>query len=459
MNEEFYKIEEQDLKLLTPQQAWYYRSVPVRKDGNLIFCSDKSSKEIMRVQEELEVLLGLDIPVRTVSDSFLTKLLNSYYLIQEEANETDSSTPVDYLDYIIKEAMRLRSSDIHIEIYEERCRVRIRIDGMMVERGHLHKRDYPSIINKIKIMASLDIAEKRLPQDGRIQFKNTQQAFDIRVSTLPTLYGEKIVLRLLNRDIHNISLDNLGFLKSDEKKYREAVNRPNGIVLISGPTGSGKTTTLYATLKLLNQTTRNILTIEDPIEYTLDGINQVALRENIGLSFAATLKTFMRQDPDIIMIGEIRDQDTASMAIRAALTGHLVLSTIHTNSAWGIVSRMIDMGVPSFLLSNTLNAVVAQRLIRLLCSDCKIRSNESSSKNHFTPIGCEKCYYTGYKDRIAIYEVILIDNELRKFIQNNETDISALVKTKGITLLSDNAFDLFNRGLTSLDEIKAYIYE
>ena len=260
-------------------------------------------------------------------------------------------------------------------------------------------------------MSNLDIAEKRLPQDGRINFKHQNQQFDIRVSVLPTLHGEKVVLRLLNNDATDIDLKKLGFSKLDLDNYLQGVKRPNGILLISGPTGSGKTTTLYATLKLLNKETRNILTIEDPIEYTLEGVNQVQLKESIGLGFASALRTFLRQDPDVIMVGEIRDTETANMAIRASLTGHLVLSTIHTNSAWGTVSRLMDMNIPPFLVASTLNTTVAQRLVRLLCPKCKKETPFDTELYprqfkpyqavhfHFLPNGCEECYYTGYKGR------------------------------------------------------------
>jgi general secretion pathway protein E/type IV pilus assembly protein PilB len=371
----------------------------------------------------------------------------------------------NFLNALIIEAKQLGSSDIHIETYEDKCRVRIRIDGLMIERYSLEKIDYPAIINKIKILSNLDISEKRLPQDGRIFFKAEQKQLDIRVSVLPTLHGEKIVLRLLSNDANEIELNKLGFSEEEMMNYLEGVKRPNGIILISGPTGSGKTTTLYATLKYLNKTTKNILTIEDPIEYTLEGINQVQLKENIGFTFASALRTFLRQDPDVIMVGEIRDPETANMAIRAALTGHLVLSTIHTNSAWGTVSRLIDMGLPPFLISATLNTSVAQRLVRLLCPHCKLETTFTEAifppqysplfriESYFTPIGCDKCFGTGYKGRKAIYEVLPIDNTLAKLIKSNSYDIQDYLSEKNISTISTNAFQLFAKGQTSIDEI------
>ncbi|HYE56509.1 MAG TPA: GspE/PulE family protein, partial [Chitinophagaceae bacterium] len=307
--------------------------------------------------------------------------------------------------------------------------------------------------------------EKRLPQDGRIYFEQDEMSFDIRVSVLPTLHGEKVVLRLLNNDATNIDIRSLGFAPFDLDNYLEGIRKPNGILLISGPTGSGKTTTLYASLKLLNKETRNILTIEDPIEYTLEGINQVQLKENIGLSFAAALRTFLRQDPDIIMVGEIRDTETANMAIRAALTGHLVLSTIHTNSAWGIIARLIDMGIAPYLIANTLNTAVAQRLVRLLCPACKQRQPFEDSaypqkyqplkklQHHYVPAGCAECFNTGYKGRKAVYEVVTIDHELAEEIKRSNYNVTHLLKEKNIRSLSENAFELFEKGLTSIEEI------
>src|SRR5690606_22422912 len=297
-----------------------------------------------------------------------------------------------------------------------------------------------------------------------------QYKFDIRVSILPTLHGEKVVLRLLNNDATNISLEGLGLGERDLSNYLEGVQRPSGMVLISGPTGSGKTTTLYATLKLLNKETRNIVTIEDPIEYTLEGINQVQLKEHIGLTFATALRTFLRQDPDVIMVGEIRDVDTASMAIRASLTGHLVLSTIHTNSAWGTVSRLIDMGVPSFLLANTLNATVAQRLLRTLCPKCKnkepfvVRSYPikfepyHNGAEHYVTKGRDECYHTVYKGRKAVYEIIPIDTGLSDNIKSNSIDNSSELKERNIKTLAENAFALFASGETTIEEIYPLLF-
>jgi type IV pilus assembly protein PilB len=457
------------LQILSPDQAWQYRIVPKYEDAQKVsFLIDESTFDPM-IAEELEVLLGKNVLLEKMATEVIQKALSRYYLRNNQDSRKKSQaytgTSEDFLSNLIAEAKSLKSSDIHIEIYDERCRVRIRIDGMLVERYILEKNDYPSMINKIKIMSNLDIAEKRLPQDGRIFFNHRGNKFDIRVSVLPTLHGEKVVLRLLSNDATNIDIAKLGFSEYDLKNYLEGAKRPHGMLLISGPTGSGKTTTLYATLKLLNKETRNILTIEDPIEYTLEGINQVQLKESIGLNFGSALRTFLRQDPDVIMVGEIRDPDTASMAIRASLTGHLVLSTIHTNSAWGTISRLIDMGIPSFLVANTLNTTVAQRLVRTLCLQCKeevpfdpelyprqFKAYRSVTR-HFVPKGCDHCFYTGYKGRKAVYEVIPIDYELAERIKGGVFDVSAELKERNIKTLSENAFELFEEGSTSLEEI------
>ncbi len=463
-----------NLHWLTNDQAWHYRVLPKEKSGELLwlFCEHSADRDSLAA--ELEILLGLNITLDPLPAADISRLLSKYYLKENAATGAAqlsvSNNADDFLVNLIGEAKNLKSSDIHIESYENKCRVRIRIDGMMVERYLLKREDYPGLINKIKILSNLDIAEKRLPQDGRINYRNGNHQFDIRVSVLPTLHGEKVVLRLLNNDATDIDLNSLGFSAFDLDNYLQGVMRPNGIILISGPTGSGKTTTLYATLKLLNKETRNVLTIEDPVEYTLEGINQVQLKESIGLTFAAALRTFLRQDPDVIMVGEIRDTETANMAIRAALTGHLVLSTIHTNSAWGTVSRLIDMGIPPFLVASTLNTTAAQRLLRLLCPNCKQEHDFDENsypkqfkpyakvERHYKPKGCDQCYYTGYKGRKAVYEVIPIDQDLAFEIKQGNMYIQNFLQERGIKTLAENAFNLFHQGLTSIEEIYPLLF-
>lgn len=423
------------------------------------------------IAEELELISGYAINISVIAASEFQARFELFYANTPAASDNRLQNSYyqgnadHFLEALIEDAKKLKSSDIHIETYDDKCRVRIRVDGLLVLRYLVEKKQYPSLINKIKIAANLDIAEKRLPQDGRIFFRKYNHQFDIRVSIIPTLHGEKVVLRLLSNDATNINLHSLGFSTMDLENYLEGIKKPNGLILISGPTGSGKTTTLYATLKLLNNATRNILTIEDPIEYTLSGINQVQVKENIGLTFSIALRTFLRQDPDVIMLGEIRDAETANMAIRAALTGHLVLSTIHTNSAWGTVSRLIDMGIPQFLIADTLNTSIAQRLIRLLCPSCKQQQEFNPAlyprrykaprtvQHHYVAKGCIHCHNTGYKKRKAVYEVIAVDEDIVGEIKNSSSTISSLLKQKQIKTLAENVFDLFEQGETSLDEI------
>lgn len=467
-----------DLKnLITIDQAWYYGIVPFKHENGVLHVLVNEAKKTNDLQSELEIVLGKKINLSGDAFQKVEQLLLSHYPKAQQNGRLDAATTGtfrlnvndnNFLETLVKEAQNLHSSDIHIETYSEKCRIRFRVDGVLIDRHKLNKQEYPTLINKVKIAASCDIAEKRMPQDGRIRFKFNNSSLDIRVSILPTLYGEKIVLRLLGSDASHISIQKLGFNTGELERYELAVKKPNGIILISGPTGSGKTTTLYATLKVINKPTNNILTIEDPIEYTLDGVNQVQLKEEIGLTYTEALRTFLRQDPDIIMLGEIRDAQTAQMAIRAALTGHLVLSTIHTNSAWGTISRLVDMGIAPYLLASTLNLSVAQRLVRTLCTHCK-KEHELDKKElpanyrylgmstHYKATGCQQCYYSGYKGRKAIYEVINVTRELAEHIKQNATEIDGYLKEKKIDKLSENAIKLFACGETSLEEIYPYL--
>lgn len=463
------------VQLLHPDQAWHYSVVPSSNNAGILeLLISSDCKDIANTQNELELLLNKPLSLKVADHSTILKILSQYYRrntdrVNTKAERVYNLKSNEFLKTLIEEAKSVGSSDIHVEAYEEKCRVRLRIDGNLIERLIINKEDYPALVNMIKIQANLDISEKRLPQDGRIFYQDPKNKFDIRVSSLPTLYGEKIVLRLLSSSASDIDIRSLGFSSNELAAYLEGVKKPHGIILISGPTGSGKTTTLYATLKLLNKEKTNILTVEDPIEYTLKGINQVQVKDSIGLTFAQALKTFLRQDPDVIMLGEIRDSETAQMAIRASLTGHLVLSTIHTNSAWGTISRLIDMGIPSFLLSNTINTSVAQRLVKCLCEYCKEEKpfdNKLYPRNykpyrdistHYIPKGCDNCYYTGYKGRKAIYEVISVNAELAEAIRTNLHDGNAILKSQNIPCLSDNAFRLLETGQTSLEEIYAIL--
>lgn len=451
-------------QLIKADQAYHYRIIPVEKSGGQVVLKTDAN-EMDSLHNELAVLLNF--PSKLVSET--AENINRYLSTNYRKSSSNAVSTIhystDFLEKIVVNAKEIGSSDIHFEPYEKNARVRFRLDGKLKEQFHIAIDEYPVLINKIKIRAQLDISEKRLPQDGRISIVTDFEDFDIRVSILPTLHGEKVVLRILSKDTSHIDINGLGFTEKELITYLENIKKPNGIVLISGPTGSGKTTTLYATLKKLNLPNTNILTVEDPIEYTLEGVNQVQLRENIGLDFATTLRTFLRQDPDIIMVGEIRDVNTANMAIRAALTGHLVLSTIHTNSAWATISRLIDMGIPSFLIASTLNVSVAQRLVRKLCIHCKSEQAVSSAlfptgfeipedlQKHYEARGCEQCYHTGYSGRKAIYEILPIDTELSTLIKNNQLAIDHYIEEKEIFTLKKNALSLIKEGTTSIEEV------
>lgn len=451
-------------QIISTEQAYNYRIVPTFKNGN-VFHFKTDSPDTESLKAELSIILGATIVLEKDTTENISRYLATNFRKTDSKKVTGIHYSNDFLEKILLSAKAIGSSDIHFEPYEKKARIRFRLDGKLKEQFHITNEEYPILINKIKIRAQLDISEKRLPQDGRITITTEYDDFDIRVSVLPSLHGEKVVLRILSKDTNHIDINALGFTKKELTTYLENIKKPHGIVLISGPTGSGKTTTLYATLKHLNKPNTNILTVEDPIEYTLEGIIQVQLRENIGLDFATALKTFLRQDPDIIMVGEIRDVNTANMAIRAALTGHLVLSTIHTNSAWATVSRLVDMGIPPFLIASTLNISVAQRLVRMLCVHCKTQHPISPEdfpsgftlpkdlKAHYKAVGCERCYHIGYSGRKAIYEILPVDSELSSYIKNNQLSIDDYLDNKNITSLKKNAYSLLKDGTTSVEEV------
>ncbi|WP_378185616.1 GspE/PulE family protein [Aquimarina sp. W85] len=463
-----YKISAHLKQLITSGQAFHYRIVPIANNKGIIhFKTDADN--LLQLKTELSIILNCNVLLLKEREEIIQTYLSTNYREVKSTINQHLNFKDNFLEQLISTAKEFGSSDIHLEPYQETSRVRFRLDGKLKEQFIIKKEEYPQLINKIKIQAGLDISQKRLAQDGRISFKKNGYDFDIRVSTMPTLYGEKVVLRLLNKNTKEVRLDELGFFDDQLIHYRESIKKSQGVILISGPTGSGKTTTLYASLKELNKEITNILTIEDPIEYTLQGINQVQLREDIGFDFPAALRTFLRQDPDIIMVGEIRDNKTADMAIKAALTGHLVLSTIHTNSAWATISRLIDMKVPEFLISSTLIASVAQRLVRILCESCKeeislnkseLPPNTSIPHNltkHFIAKGCNKCYQTGYTGRKAIYEVLPVTKELAHLIILNPVDIDDYLIKKKIKTLKDTAFELIIKGETSIDEVYSII--
>jgi len=379
--------------------------------------------------------------------------------------DTDDDAPIiQLINGLIAEAARSRASDIHLEPFEGRLLVRLRIDGVLQEVLSLPARLAPVLVSRIKVMARLDIAERRIPQDGRVGLTIGGRSLDVRVSTLPARHGERVVLRLLDKDQSKLGVADLGMGPETLAAYRRALAEPNGIILVTGPTGSGKTTTLYAGLSLLNDGSRNILTIEDPVEYALDGVGQTQVNPKVGMTFAAGLRAILRQDPNVVMVGEIRDVETARIAVQASLTGHLVLSTVHTNSAVGAVTRLRDMGVESFLLASTVKAILAQRLVRRLCPACKAAHAADAAEAQaletapgttiHRPVGCPACKNTGYSGRLGLYEVAVVDEELRRLIHDDarEADLAASAFRRTDTLARAGARQVL-AGLTSLEEV------
>lgn len=422
--------------------AWTYRIIPAyENDDKVTFYSD--SKDIEKSIKDLKIILDKDVSVIQKPVEFIQeKLAHNYRNPIVNFNKNHESIN-HFLEQVLNEAINNNASDIHIEPSEKHISIRYRIDGILIELKQIYFDTYRSLTNQIKIKSGLDISEKRRPQDGKFKYDFKQSFYDIRVSTLNTINGEKIVLRILKRD-NQFELDRIGIEEQQLKILKSVLKKNSGLILISGPTGSGKTSTLYAILNELNKAEKNILTIEDPVEYSHSGINQVQVNTKIGFGFKEALRTFMRQDPDIIMVGEIRDLETAELAIRASLTGHLVLSSIHTNSAKESIERMMSMGIPDYLLNTSLLMSISQRLIRLLCSDCKTELTKDeklipekfNQDSHFIPKGCENCNYSGYKGRKAIFEFFFPGSE-------NEFDSS----------LQNEAIKLMNQGDSSYSEI------
>jgi general secretion pathway protein E len=448
---------------------------------------DSYALDTMRLASgrELDVYLSTEKDILEAIEQFYGKgstrmariiedISHEEYEISTEAEEEDvhhlrdmalEAPIIKLVNLIISKAVEERASDIHIEPFENDLKIRYRIDGILHDVESPPKRLQSAVISRVKIMAKLNIAERRLPQDGRIRLRVSGKEIDLRVSTIPTLYGESVVMRILDRSSAIIGLDKLGFPHEALKGYEELINRPYGILLVTGPTGSGKTTTLYASLNKINSSEKKIITIEDPIEYQLDGINQIQVKPKIGLTFANGLRHIVRQDPDIIMVGEIRDLETADIAIHSALTGHLVFSTLHTNDAPGAVTRLLDMGIESFLVSSSLIGVLAQRLVRIICPDCKapVKPSEEfleeigAEKGVFIyhGTGCEECRYTGYKGRTGIFELMVLTEDIRRLIL--EKTSANIIKQKAVSLgmqtLRENGWQKVREGITTMEEV------
>lgn len=385
----------------------------------------------------------------------------------EDLLETENDAPIiKLINALLSEAIKLQASDIHIEPFEQDLVVRVRVDGVLRELLRPNRKLAPLLVSRLKVMAKLDIAEKRVPQDGRIALKIGGRPVDVRVSSLPSKHGERIVLRLLDKQAGRLDLSALGMPDSLLDKLKVLLNKPHGILLVTGPTGSGKTTTLYAGLSILNNASRNILTVEDPIEYDIEGIGQTQVNTKADMSFSRGLRAILRQDPDVVMVGEIRDLETAQIAVQASLTGHLVLSTLHTNTAVGAISRLTDMKVEPFLFASSLLGVLAQRLVRKLCLDCKeeveassadkkrLTINDTDSATIWHAVGCPKCNNTGYSGRTGIYELLTVDEQLREMIHNEQGEPKIVKYIRQHTpSMRDYGYTLVTQGITTLEEV------
>jgi len=469
--------------------------MPVYYEGSVYIIA--ANPYMFDVIDEVRRAIGQQALVAIATHEHIVEALNRFYPIEgtkemiaelEEEGE-DISDAVDFeaireedilgmaseapviklVNQILYQAVKQGASDIHIEPYEKELRVRYRIDGVLYTVMSPPKRVQPALVSRVKIMAQLNIAEKRQPQDGRIQIKIADRPIDIRVSVLPVTHGERIVMRLLDKSKSFKNLSELNWSERDYRVVTQAMNQPNGIILLTGPTGSGKTSTLYAILQELNTPKVNIMTVEDPVEYQVSGIAQIQVREKVNLTFAMALRSILRQDPDIVMVGEMRDKETGQISVQAALTGHLVLSTLHTNSAPATVTRLIDMGIEPYLIASTLNLVIAQRLVRRLCESCKtpytpdqdtlnsinMTKKEAKDITFYKPVGCDECMHTGYSGRLAIFEVMAVTEELSRMISEGVTtsDIRDQAQKDGMHLLVEDGVRKIKQGITTIEEV------
>ncbi|KAF1086583.1 Type II secretion system protein E [Sporotomaculum syntrophicum] len=464
-----------------------YRVLPIGFSDNKLVVAMQHPNNIMAI-DDLRILSGFDIKVVVAPDSELEAMIEKYSRanmdfgqvkddLQDDENitiETEEQTTrpaVQLANMIIAQAVGAKASDVHIELYENNLRVRFRIDGVLHNVMHLPRAMHGSLISRIKIMANMNIAERRIPQDGRMSLKIEGQTIDVRVASLPASYGERLTLRLLNRSSNIITLEELGVSPGVLDKYREAIRRPYGCILVTGPTGSGKSTTLYAGLATLDKNAKNIITVEDPVEYRMDGINQVQINPRAGLTFATGLRSILRSDPDIIMVGEIRDQETAKLAIESALTGHLVFSSLHTNDAPGSITRLTEMGIEPFLTASSLLCVLAQRLARVLCPHCKESYTISRDKmpdfpdfpfdenetevGLYRPAGCMRCSNTGYRGRTGIYELLFVSERIHDMIleRKSSREIRNAAISEGMVTLRRDGLMKVKQGITSLEEL------
>lgn len=486
------QVERSVVGLMQAEDARRYQAVPIAlREGVLIIAlADPMAMQTMddltyKLRRDMEFVCATPEAIQKLiirfhgdADDAASGLLKSMADVEgqdvvrdEEGGQAEGDAPVIKLvSMLLFEAYTNRASDIHIEPLETKLRVRFRIDGVLQEMQAPPKRLHGAIVSRLKIMSrSMSIAEKRLPQDGRIQIRLGEKSVDLRVSTIPTVHGESVVMRILDKTSLMLGLPDLGFLSDDQAKFEQCINLPDGIILVTGPTGSGKTTTLYGCLNYMNKPDRKLITVEDPVEYQMNGINQVPVNASIGMTFPAALRSILRQAPNIIMIGEIRDNETASIAVNASLTGHLVLSTLHTNDAPSAIARLVDIGVKPFLVSSSVRAVVAQRLVRRLCPACKkpgelseyemsalqIEPGMLSQARVMQPAGCEACRGKGFKGRMGIFEMFLVDDEVRNMVNNNASTISLRQRARelGMRTLREDGVRKVLAGLTTADEV------
>ena len=481
---------------LTPEIVRMYGIAPVKEEDGVLFLAAKDPMDY-RMMDELNYVVGQECRILVAAPVDIDDAIDFLYPERadsvkdvlremEEAGIADidsgdedsleelaaSSPIVRFVDVVLYQAVKDQASDIHFEPFADEFRIRYRLDGALYEMAPPPKHLALPVISRLKVLSNLNIAERRHPQDGRIEIRIAGKPIDLRVSTLPTQYGESVVLRVLDRDVVQLDLENLGIQSQDLHDLRLVLRRPNGIVIVTGPTGCGKTTTLYSGLKEINTITEKLLTAEDPVEYDLEGIMQLHVRENVGMTFAGALRSFLRQDPDRIMVGEIRDLETASMAIQASLTGHLVLSTLHTNDAPGAITRLIDMGVEPFLISSTLVGVVAQRLIRRICRNCLTAYEPEDSELELLEVdrddipdgklyygkGCDACNHTGYKGRVGIFELLRMSPAIQEMVNKRlpTADITAQAVKEGFRSMRVSGITFVKEGISSSEEVLKY---
>lgn len=446
------------------------RVVPFDEDNYSIFCvSDSYDNNIV---SNMEYMLKKDCKLNIISNEDMNLILKVYSnkinnlkksnklrLFKIESSEDKSNSKIiNYINELLEYSINNNVTDIHIEPFEENIRIRIRIDGALLVKDYINKDFYSVIITRTKIQAKLDISERRLPQDGRITFNYNDKSIDLRISMIPTIHGEKITIRILDSENKYKSLNSLGMSKVDSDYIKNEINKLSGMMLVCGPTNSGKTTTIYSLLNEINKENINIVTLEDPVEYKIYGINQIQINNRQGLMFNNTLRNILRADPEIISIGEIRDEETVQTGLRAAITGHYVFSTIHTRNSISAIFRLKDMKAKEYLISSALNTIISQRLIRILCDNCKEKSNEDLSryniKQHYLPVGCSKCN-NGYKGRMGVFEIFKLDEDIKSLINKGGTynEILNKAKSKGFKTLEENLIEKVNLGVTSFDEI------